>query len=569
MYIKAGFWLPSNIKKLFVWNDGVDNIRSRLLIVIIVFILLYCIVILRLVIIASIGLPEKVEITNQYHERRKIIDREGEIIAGNIDTISLYAFPNKIKEQSKTAHLLSKILGMNQQYLLDLFMSGKHFVWIKRNVYPEIMHQIYEAGIVGVEYKQKSKRLYLENELFSHIIGYVDLDANGISGIEKIYDQYLNDTQNKDLQVTLDTNIQKIVSYELDKAIKKFNANGGVGIVVNPNNGELLALVSKPDFDPNKPGLASQDALFNKASLGLYEIGSVYKPIMLAIGLDTEHTTTQDVYNLEEFKIAKFPIKDWHKQKGWHSTSEIFIHSSNIGMAQIALEIGQGKYKHYLKKLLLTDKLPIKLQEKAHPIYPNFDSHWSNVSLVTMSYGYGSSITPLHFVQAMIPVINGGLLYPLKIIKDDNLNEPARVFQPSTSLSMRKLLRLTVKEGTGKKAELKGYLVGGKTGTAEKIQGKEYAKDKKRIASFVGIMPSHQPEYIAFIMIDEPKGIRESFGFAGGGWSAAPAISNIFKKIAIYKGMSSYNENDENIKKFFDIEYKVDNNASNYQREDH
>jgi cell division protein FtsI (penicillin-binding protein 3) len=458
----------------------------------------------------------------------------------------------------KAASELSKVLGIDRNQLLKNFKSDKNFLWIKRDLPPSEVKKIINLGIVGIGFENQYKRLYLLSNQMSHLIGYVDLDGNGISGLEKTYNNYLNgslEDSDEMLKLTIDSRIQSIVSEELDKTISKFGAIGGVGIVVNPNNGEILAMVSKPDFNPHIPSKSKEEALFNKASLGLYELGSVYKAIMLAIGIDSGHVTLKDVYNLDS-KVSNRNVKDFHKMSGWRSVPEIFIESSNNGMAQIALEVGKKTYKEYIKKLLLTDKLPIGFQEKSRPIYPP-NSAWGDVSLITMSFGYGSSITPLHFVQAMIPIVNGGILNRLKLVAGEKQKEPERVLNEETSIALQKLFRLTVTKGTGKKAEVPGYFVGGKTGTAEKLQGKKYVKDGKRMSSFVGIMPGFAPEYLVFVMIDEPKGIKETYGFAGGAWTASPTIGKILEKIALYKALPKYDIDNAEIVEFFDVEYQV------------
>jgi cell division protein FtsI (penicillin-binding protein 3) len=555
------FWLY--LKQQFIkfcsWSSSLEGIYSRIFIITLFFILCFLTIILRLFNLFSTNLgEEKAPDIKNITFRKEIIDRNNEIIATNIPYSSLYGFPKKIIASEKSIIELAKILKLDKKQLIKNFNSNKNFIWIKRDLSPSEVQQVIDLGIVGIDFENEYKRLYLFNNQMSHLVGYVDTDGVGISGLEKTYNNYLNGSLEKEsnkLKITIDSKIQQIVSEELDKTISKFNAIGGVGIVVNPKNGEILAMVSKPDFNPHIPGKYKEDALFNKATLGLYELGSVYKAITLAIGIDSGHVSLKDLYNLDE-KVANFTVKDLHKQSGWRSVGEMFIHSSNNGMAQIVLEVGKTAYKEYLKKLLLTNKLPINFQEKASPIYPPNNS-WRDITLITMSFGYGAAITPLHFVQAMVPIVNGGMLKRLKLVFDEKNEEDETILKPETSDALKKLLRLTVTEGTGKKADVAGYFVGGKTGTAEKLQGKKYAKDAKRISSFVGIMPAFDPDYLVFIMIDEPHGIKETYGFAGGGWTACPTVGKILEKIALTKGLKKYDLDNKEIVDFFDIEYKM------------
>jgi cell division protein FtsI (penicillin-binding protein 3) len=548
--------------KISSWDSDFKSTHSRILVISLFFSIFFLAIIFRLinVSISSSGLYEEGE--NNIKDivfRKEIVDRYDQVIATNIPYSSLYAFPKKIINKEKSATDLAKLLGLNKKNLLKNLKSDKNFVWIKRDLSPSDVKKVIELGIVGVDFENEYKRLYLFGPKMSHVLGYVDTDGNGISGLEKTYNNYLNgsiSSSDKNLKTTIDSKIQQIVSEELDKTINKFHAIGGVGIVVNPNNGDILAMVSKPDFNPHIPGKFEQEALFNKASLGLYELGSVYKAIMLAIGIDSGYVSLKDLYNLDE-KVSKFTVKDFHKLAGWRSVPEIFIESSNNGMAQIALEVGKKTYKEYTKKLLLTSKLPINFQEKASPIYPP-DKAWGDISLITMSFGYGASITPLHFIQAMIPIVNGGILKKVRLTYEEPEIESIQVLKEETSIRLRKLLRLTITNGTGKKADVPGYFTGGKTGTAEKLQGKKYAKDAKRMSSFVGIMPAFAPDYLVFVMIDEPKGIKETHGFAGGGWTACPTVGKILEKIALYKGIKKYDLEDKSIAQFFDIKYRVE-----------
>jgi cell division protein FtsI (penicillin-binding protein 3) len=293
------------------------------------------------------------------------------------------------------------------------------------------------------------------------------------------------------------------------------------------------------------PGNANKLQLFNRYSLGVYEFGSIMKVITLAMGLDSRKVNINDAYDLTAMQVSKFNIKDYHKEHGWHSVPEIFIHSSNIGMAQIMLETGKETLKHYIDALGMNKRLNIEIPEKGIPLIPRYES-WTDLSLATMSYGYGMSISPLHFINATIPIVNGGIKYPLHFVKknDDIIGE--KVLSEDTSSWMKKLLRLTVTKGTGKKSDVKGYVVGAKTGTAQKREGKNYVKNK-RDASFFAIFPSHDPKFVVLIMLDNPQPTKETFGFATAGWTAAPMAKSIISRIVTLYGLPQYDDSFDEI----------------------
>ncbi len=495
-----------------------------------------------------------------FKPRHDILDRNGHILATNLPVASLYANPKKIHNLNDTVKKLSTVIpNLDTKKLLSEFSKeGRNFVWIKRDVTPEVQEKITALGLPGIDFENDQKRVYTQGKAASHILGYVDVDNNGISGIEKYFDSELSNTSSeKPLTLSIDYRIQNIVSEQLDDVIETFSAIGGVGIVVDIKTGEILASVSKPDFDPHRPSIASHNELFNRSSLGLYEMGSILKIITFAIGFDTDTIQMHDVYNVSDFTINKFRVKDYHRHDGWSTVPQLFMKSSNIGSATITFEIGNKVYKEYLQKLDLTKKLDIEVLEKATPKFPK-DKEWSDISLVTMSYGYGFSISPFHFVQSMIPIVNGGYKYSLTLLKrseEEIVKE--KVLSEETSFNILKLMRLTVEKGTGKRAAVKGYLVGGKTGTAEKLGPKGYLKNS-RFSSFIATVPSINPRYMVFVFLDDPQGTKETFGFGTAGYTAAPVAGNIISRIGSLYGIQLYDEDSEDIKKIMHVEYDID-----------
>lgn len=551
-----------NIKKinhlLYSWDLSYNGIKYRIGLVLVFFIFCFIAVSFRLINISTDVYNKNNYFKNVNHFRNEIIDRNGHIVAISLPSSSLFAKPHDIINKEETIQKLISILpDLNVKVLKEKLNSNKSFVWIKYDITPKEQEDIKKLGLVGVGFEHKKKRIYPLSNLLSHVIGYTGVDGNGLAGIEKKYDDYLTNNHNSKLQLSIDTRLQEIVSDELDIAIKKHNAKGGSVIIVDPNNGEILSLVSKPDFNPHFPSKADSTQLFNTVTQGVYEFGSVFKALTIAIGLDSKAITIHDAYDLSNLKIGKFNVKDYKKAHGWHSIGKIFLQSSNIGTSQIILDIGSAKFKKYLKELKLLDVMQLELPEKAYPLFPNQDK-LSDLTLATMSYGYGLSISAMHFVQAMIPVVNGGYLYNLTLLKQDIKPEAIQVLKSETSEEMRKLLRLAVAQGTAKKADVKGYLVGGKTGTANKVlpNGK-YAQDNRR-SSFIGVVHAHDPKYLIYITLDEPKGTAQTFGFATGGWTAAPLAGNIISKMCVLYGIEAIDDDDYKIHNMLHIDYSID-----------
>jgi len=491
--------------------------------------------------------------------RRDIVDRNGELLATNIATASVYANPRLISNPVETVQKLKNFFPLLAfKKLLIKLKSKKSFVWIKRFITPIEHQQINDIGIPGLYFEIGERRAYPYTSLFSHVLGSVGLDGYGLSGIERGFDNELrykkSELKKAPLKLSLDLKVQNIVKEELKAAIIKFSARGGVGIVQDPNNGEIISIVSLPDFDPYNISKAQDDQLFNRATLGSYEVGSVFKPFTIAAAIDAEKIQLNDVYDVNNpIHFARYQIKDFYKKDAWLSVPEILMYSSNIGMAQIVLELGKKNQYDYLKSLGFFSTTNIEISEKSRPLYPKF-SKWSELSMITIAYGHGISVSPLHVVRAMSSIVNGGKLYPVTILKQKEPANYTQVFKKSTSDVMRKLLRLVVTHGSGRKSEVNGYFVGGKTGTSNKIVNGKYSNDL-RISSFIGAFPIYDPKYVIYVMLDEPKGIKESFGFATGGWTAAPVVSQIIKRMAMLYNIPSQLVNKEKIENYLHVDY--------------
>jgi len=492
-------------------------------------------------------------------KRPKIYDREGNLISTSLKTSSLFANPKIMIEKEKAANELSKIFpSLKKSDLLEKFNSDKSFIWIKRNLHPQQKYRANAIGVPGLIFKDEEKRIYPHGGLFSHLIGTVGIDGNGLAGLERGLDKKIKESNNgiDDITTSLDIRVQTIVREEVLKQVKKHKAKKGIGIVLNVTNGEVISAVNYPDFDSNLPGKAKNKNMFNSITLGNYELGSIFKPISFAMGLEENKVKMWSVIDASEpLEVSRFTITDFHPKERKLSLPEILMYSSNIGTAKIAKRVGNSKMKEYFEKLKFYEKLDIEVPEKSKPIMPRV---WRDVNTLTASYGHGIASSPMHAVAAIATTINGGLYFQPTIIKQAKPPVGKRIFSKKTSDNMRKLMRLVVSEkgASGGKGEAKGYFVGGKTGTAEKLSDGKYDK-KKLTSSFVGVFPMTKPEYIVLVTLDEPKGTKDTWNFATGGWVSAPAVSKIISRIAPILKVEPVNENDPKIKKEFKVKYKI------------
>lgn len=464
-------------------------------------------------------------------QRGDIVDRNGMLLATSLMTASLFANPKEISKPDEVAKRLEKALAIDAKILQSRLKSGKSFVWIKRNLTPAEQQAANSLGIPGLYFLPEERRVYPYGNLLSHTVGYVGLDNKGLAGIEKFFDQRLRDgaLNNQPLALSIDVRLQAILREEVKKALEEYRAIGAAGVIMDARSGELLSMVSLPDFDPHKPANAPDAAKFNRVSLGSYEMGSTFKSFTMAMGFEYGVVNMKSSYDATNpLKIASFTIQDAHPERRWLTVPEIYAFSSNIGTAKVALDIGTRRQKAFMEKLGMMKPVEIELPEKATPLYP---ADWKEINTVTISYGHGISVSPLHLVRGIAAVVGNGALPRLTLLKDNAKNhndEPLVSLQ--TAKNMRRLMRLVVDHGTGSKADVAGYRVGGKTGTAEKIGAGGYNQDAK-LASFIGAFPIEDPRYVVLVMVDEPKGDKSTYGFATGGWISAPVVANVISRM--------------------------------------
>jgi len=463
--------------------------------------------------------------------RGEIVDRNGNLLTASLKMASVYANTTMIDDPQQLAKKLGAILP-EQSYadLLEKLSSGKEFIWIQRDVTPKQEYAINAIGNPALGFQDEGRRIYPEANMTAHILGYTDVDGNGIAGIEKYFNKQLT-TTDKPVQLTIDLRIQNIMHRELAAAVEKFHAKDGVGMVMDVNTGEIIAMVSLPDFDPNHVGDASDWEKFNRATLGVFEMGSTFKLFSMAAALDSGKVHFSSVFDASEpIKIGRFKISDYHAKKRALTVPEIFIYSSNIGTAKMADSLGPTALKDFYKSMGFMDTAPVELPERGAPIYP---SPWSEVSTLTASFGHGIAVSPLHLIRAASALVNGGIMPRSTLVKQDNqpsISQGQRVVSAETSQKIRQLLELVVADGTGTKAYVEGYNVGGKTGTAEKnIHG--HYEHNASLSSFIGVFPIQAPRYAVLAIIDEPQGTPDTHGFSTGGWTAAPVVANVIEQM--------------------------------------
>jgi cell division protein FtsI (penicillin-binding protein 3) len=467
-------------------------------------------------------------------ERADIVDRNGAVLATSVPVMSAFVNPRLLLDPQDAAKKIASALpDLKYDDIRAKLEEDKTFVWVKRGLSPREHDRVNRLGIPGLEFQAEERRLYPQGTAAAHILGYASVDNAGLAGIERYFDQQLQ--SGEPLQLAIDLRLQRLVERELVRAVEKFKAIGATAVVMDATNGEILAMASLPTFDPNSAKTITNEALFNRATLGVYEQGSTFKIFNTAMALDTGRVTLNSVFDATSpIKIDRFTINDDHAQRRPLTVPELFKFSSNIASAKMAVEMGSDTQRAFFDKIGFLKPLNTQLTEVASPLYPR---HWMKINTMTIAFGHGISVTPLHLATGSAAVINGGTLFQPSLVKRNAASDPGRrVIQAKTSVMMRQLLRLNAVEGTGKNADVPGYEVGGKTGTAEKPARGGY-RQKALISSFVGAFPMNDPKFVILVSIDEPKGTADTHGYATAGWVAAPSVKVIVEGMASLYGI--------------------------------
>ena len=472
------------------------------------------------------------------HQRSRIQDRRGRILADNVYRKAAYADPKKIQDLEATLQGLAEIFPTLDMDDLRRRLSNKNrsFVYIKRGLTPKEEQAVWNLGEPGLEFLAEQHRVYPKGNLTAHVVGFNDIDTVGRAGVEAYFDPSLQQGV-APLELSIDVGIQHIVAEELAATIEEFEAPAGAAILLDANTSEVLSLVSLPDYDPYNPGAQSQAQLRNRATFETYELGSVFKVFTVAAALESGAVREDEEIDVTgPLQIGPHTIKDFKPYNGKMDPKTILSKSSNIGSAKMALRVGNRAQKRFLSSLGLLTHAEIEVQEVSAPKYP---SNWRKTQTITISYGHGIAASPLQVANAFAAVVNGGIYRPATLVKRDPtapLHDGNRVISEQTSIKVRKMLDHVVREGTGGNAGAEGYRVGGKTGTADKPSRGAYNEDA-RIATFLGAFPIEDPKYVLLVMVDEPLPQEYTYGYATGGWVAAPAFKRIVERTAPILGI--------------------------------
>jgi cell division protein FtsI (penicillin-binding protein 3) len=552
--LREQHWRHWLIRKL-LYGSNVDRTakaRARIGLAILAFAAVYCIIAARLVMFAIVSNSHSVHRVVSGDAiataRPDILDRNGEVLATDVRVPSLYAEPRRLIDVDEAAELLTADLpDVDAPEMRERLSSKRGFVWLKRDITPDQQREIYRQGLPGIGFLNENKRDYPNGAEVSHLLGHVNIDNQGIAGIEKWLDTQglaalhmaglATDRLQTPVQLAVDLRVQHAMRDELVAARAKFHTLAAAGLVLNVRTGEIVAMVSEPDYDPNNPHEALDPTRINRLTTGVYEMGSTFKAFTVAMALDSGKATLKSTFDAHNpLHFGKFEIHDFEPMQRALSVPEIFTYSSNIGAAHIAMAMGIDAHKAFLKKLGQLDRLRTELPESAEPIVPK---HWGELNTMTIAFGHGLSVAPLQAVMGVAALMNGGMLIPptfLKRTEAEAAKLATRVVKPETSEMMRYLMRLNVEKGTAAKAEVPGYYIGGKTGTADKVVFGRYSKTKV-LTDFMAVLPADQPRYLVLIMLDEPQALPETHGFKTSGWNAVPTGGAVVARIAPLLGI--------------------------------
>jgi len=522
-------------------SQAVENGRGRLAVLSAVFLVAFgaiCWKLFDLCLDASAPARHVIAAAGDKVFRADIVDRNGELLARDLVLYDIWLNPSRLRDPAGAARALGRVLPkIDVRQLQRRFSSEHSFAYILRDATPKDADAVHSLGLPGVAFAHVPRRAYPQGSLFAHLLGYVDIDNKGIAGMELSRDQLLRERgdDGPPLRLSVDSQVQFAVRDVIQQGMADYHAHAGVGLVMDAQNGEILSLVSLPDFDPNDPPAPNNPVMKNRATSSLYEMGSTFKPFTFAIGYETGVLHNSDVFNATHpLKVAGRTIRDYHPTNKWLSPLEIFLHSSNIGAAEIALEFGAERQRAYLQKFGLLSPSPIELPEVTPPIV---QSQWGPVETATIAFGYGLSVSPVQLASGLCALLNGGYYVPPTLIEREAV-ERREVVSAATSADIRNLMRANVEKGTGRSADVPGYDVGGKTGTAQKHeQGGAYNEDA-RLSSFAAVFPVASPRYLVLVMLDDPTLVPGKNGAPPtGGATAAPLSGLIIRRIAPILGM--------------------------------
>ncbi|MGL3819511.1 peptidoglycan D,D-transpeptidase FtsI family protein [Sphingopyxis sp. R3-92] len=523
---------PARVRTAGVRQQILLTAQQRLMILMLLFMAAFFLVSVRLVyfVVFDAGSGRGNGSAAFIPARADIVDRNGVPLARTIDGYSIRVVPEKLlNNRQYLADELHKIFPDMAREDLLAKVSGSRPTYIRRRALPDQVAAVNAIGDVGFDFPREKERLYPQLTLAAHVLGFLNADGHGVTGVEGAFDQRLIDkaTRGEPLALSIDTRVQGVLESELSNAVTNLEAIGGAGIILDVHTGEVVAMTSLPTFNPNKLTGSNPVTRRNAVTYNLYELGSTFKPLTVAAAIDAGTVTSmaRRYDATQPLPIAGFRIRDSHNMGRWLNVPETLIHSSNIATARIADELGREKMEEMFRNLEFDGRPDIELKERAFPLWPK---NWGRLTTMTTSYGHGIAVTPLHLASAYAALVNGGIYRPATVLKLGDKAPPQgrRVFKAATSARMRQLLRLIVSDGTGKKADAPGFRVGGKTGSAEKPGAGGYRRTSL-VSTFAAAFPMDNPRYVILAMIDEPKGNAFSSGQRTAGWTVAPVVQKV------------------------------------------
>ncbi len=521
--------------------------HQRLIFLMLVFLGVGCVIAARIVWLnVASGDRAGLSAANGVVGRGDIVDRNGEVLARTIEAWSVGVHPSKLLGRAEDlAPQLARLMPeRTEAQYLAILKSGENFTYLRRRAMPELVAAVNALGEPAMAYAREPERLYPQTTLAAHVIGYTDFDGHGVMGMERVLEDRLSNPALRGAPVALsiDSRVQAAMESELSAAMTNLRAVGATGLVLDVDTGEVIAMASLPVFNPNRSGQATPEARRNNVTQSVYELGSTFKPLTMANGINAGVITNlgRRYDATAPIPIGRFKISDDHPQHRWLNVPETLVHSSNIATARIADEIGQARTEAFFRQLGFYEPAHIELRERGRTLPP---AYWSRVTNMTVAYGHGIAVTPLHLALAYATIVNGGVWRPATLLKVPNgqAAKGRRVISNETSLTMRKLLRLVVTDGTGKKANVPGFRIGGKTGTAEKPGIGGYSKTVN-VSTFAAVFPMDAPRYVVIAMLDSPKGSVESSGQTTAAYTAAPVVAKVIARtgpmLGIYPDMN-------------------------------
>ncbi|SHK08763.1 cell division protein FtsI (penicillin-binding protein 3) [Roseomonas rosea] len=483
--------------------------------------------------------------------RAPITDRNGEILAVSLPVTALYANPRQVENPAEVAQRLARVLPqLDASRLVGRLSGERQFSYLARALTPREKQAVNDLGIAGLHFEEGERRYYPQGRAAVHVLGNVDVDGAGLSGMERYHDERLRARPHDPLRTSIDIRVQLALRDAVAKAIDDYTGIGGAGVVLDINTGEIMAMVSLPDYDAGDIGAATTEQRFNRVTVGTYEPGSTFKLLTAAAALEfgTANVNTSSFNASSPIRYGRFTISDYKGKGRWLTFPEVLAYSSNLGAAHMAQGFGPQRQREFMQRMGMLSRIGVEITETALPLVPPANG-WRDINMLTIAFGHGISVTPLHVVSGVAAIANGGILRQPTLLAQPpgTVREGTRVVSERTSETMRRLMRLVVTDGSGKGADVPGYFVGGKTGTAQKTGPRGGYLPNKRIAAFVGAFPMNAPRYAVYVMVDEPNPNARSHGYATAGWVAAPAAGSVIARIAPVLGLVPENPQEPSI----------------------